>query len=106
MDNEIQNTGASTIASDDSAWSGSAGVPNVSQQAPSLGQAQTPQAPQSDQQQPAVPTRKFEQPGEFFRSVAHSLAGALLGTAAGPDPQYSRDANGARHDSTGFEQRR
>jgi len=92
VDNEIQNAGASTIASDDSAW-GAGAAPNISG-GPNV--QQTPQTPQPDQQQPAIPTRKFEQPGEFFRSVAHSLAGAMLGAAAGPDPvQYSRDANGA-----------
>lgn len=102
MDNEIQNTGASAIASDDSAWSAGAapniaGGANVPSQPPQIGAnvQKTPQTPQPDQQQPAVPTRKFEQPGEFFRSVAHSLAGAMLGATAGPDPvQYSRDANG------------
>src|SRR4051794_32556312 len=57
-------------------------------------QMQPGQTPTQAQSTAQMPTRRFERPGEFFHAVAHAVGGALLGTAAGPDPvEYSRDAN-------------
>jgi hypothetical protein len=107
VDDQTALNGANSVAMDDSAWSGgspaqpsppvTSGNPNVAATAPTAGNAPSqPQPPAPAGASPAVPSRRFEKPGEFFHAAAHAIGGALLGTMAGPDPaQYTRNDSGA-----------
>lgn len=77
--------------------------------------APAPTAPSRPPMQPSVPpvqTEENKTPGQFFKHLSHSFAGAILGSLAGPAPvDYTVDASGKtvatpRPDSTASRLRR